>query len=277
MAEQYTSIRVLHDRITKHPLLQNISMSDLLDYTVDFMRIVGVPNMFVDKVINTETDNYKIKLPCDYIYLNQIKGHHGMYRYSTDTFHLERKHQHEHTHTTATEVFVADNCTCSTCPHQTTCQQNHYNINGVECIALIHSTHTEVNPYKANTFTIQNNYIYLSNKHDCVDISYKALLMDEEGYPMIPDNSNFLRALNAYIKKEYFTILFDMQIITPQILQQAQQDYAWAVGSCETDMQKLDLSKAEVLLNTVKSMLDKSNEFATGFESNGDRIIMKTH
>lgn len=277
MAEQYTSIHVLHDKITRHPLLQNLSLETLIDYTIDFMRIVGVPTMFIDKVIHTETDNYKIKLPCDYISLNQIKGHGGVYRYSTDTFHLERKHHHDHHSTIAHEVFHADHSACIDCPHQQTCQQYHYNVNGVECIALVHSTHNHVHHRHNNTFIVQNNYIYLSHKHDCVDISYKALLTDEEGYPMLPENSNFMRALQAYIKKEYFTILYDMQIVSPQVLQQAQQDYAWAVGSCETDMLKLDLSKSESLLNAVVGILNKSNEFNDTFESNGDRVIMKRH
>lgn len=276
MAEQYTSIRVLHDRLTRHPLMQNLSMDMLIDYTIDFMRIVGVPTMFIDKVITEETDNYKIKLPCDYIELIQMKGHHGMYRYSTDTFHLERKHHHGHTSTIAHEVFIPEHRQCQDCQHYATCQQYHYNINGVECIALIHGTHHHTS-HKANTFIIQNNYIFLSHKHDCVDISYKALLTDEEGYPMLPDNSNFMRALQAYIKKEYFTVLYDMQIIQPQVLQQAQQDYAWAVGSCETDMNRITLSKAESLLNATVGMLNRSNEFNTAFESNGDPLIMKRH
>jgi len=45
--------------------------------------------------------------------------------------------------------------------------------------------------------------------------------VDEEGYPMIPDNSSFTRAIQAYIKKEWFTILFDEAKISQQAFQQA--------------------------------------------------------
>jgi hypothetical protein len=32
-------------------------------------------------------------------------------------------------------------------------------------------------------------------------MSYQAFQLDEDGIPMIPENSNFYRALMAYIKK----------------------------------------------------------------------------
>jgi len=43
-------------------------------------------------------------------------------------------------------------------------------------------------------------------------------MIDEEGLPMIPDNPIFLKTLELYIKKEYFTILFDMGKISPAVL-----------------------------------------------------------
>ncbi len=274
MAEQYTSLKTIYSRLLRHPLLQDLTMDAVIDYTIDFMRIVGVPNFFINKVADLSTDNYKIKLPCDFIDLVQMKGHRGMYRASTDTFHLQHKHPNNTT-TVTHETFIPNKDYCLECPNLETCKKYHYTVNGVECISMIHNV--SKHHRKSNTFIIQNNYIYLSNKHDNVSISYLAILTDNEGYPMIPDNSNFIRALMAYIKKEEFTIKFDLSAINPQILQQAQQDYAWAVGSCETDANKMNLSKAESFLNSIKTIINKNNEFVDGFESNGDKVIFKTH
>ena len=49
MAESYTNIRLILDKIMRHPLMRDISLETAVDYTVDFMKIVGVPSMFMEK------------------------------------------------------------------------------------------------------------------------------------------------------------------------------------------------------------------------------------
>jgi hypothetical protein len=56
------------------------------------------------------------------------------------------------------------------------------------------------------------------------------MLLDEDGFPLIPDNQSFKKALEYYIKREYFTILFDIGVITAPVLTNAEQRYAWYVG-----------------------------------------------
>lgn len=281
MAEQYISLKVVQDRLTKHPLLQSLSLDDIITYTIDLMRIVGVPAIFEDKIVTLQTDNYKIKLPCDYYAINQMRGRYGMYRYSTDTFHLkQRKENYAETKCDCRPIKqVRVNCEqCETCPHRDVCEYYQFDYNQSECISLLKSvTVPDQTLSRTNTFVVQNGYIILSNRSDIVDLSYQAIKTDENGLPMIPDNSNFIRALIAYIKKEYFTILFDLNSVSPQILQQAQQDYAWAVGSCETDMLKLDISKAEAFFNSARTIIQKTNEYQTGFRTNGSPVIFKTH
>lgn len=215
MIKQYTSIKIILDKIMRHPLLQDLSLEQVVDYTVDFLRILGVPNMFTDKIAKVEINNHKGLLPCDIYQITQVRVELGgaFLRYASDTFHLA---------------------------HDKKKQQD-------------------------GTFTVQGDYIYTSSKDKNIEIAYKAILTDEDGYPMIPENSNFYRALAAYIKKEYFTILFDMGKITQSSLQVAQSDYAWAVGACETEFHRLDLSQAESFFNSFKTLIIRGREFSQGW------------
>jgi hypothetical protein len=43
---EFISIKVIIDRLLRHPLLQDLTFEAAIDYTVDFMRLVGVPKMF---------------------------------------------------------------------------------------------------------------------------------------------------------------------------------------------------------------------------------------
>lgn len=126
-----------------------------------------------------------------------------------------------------------------------------------------------------DTIKIQGDIIYLPLKEGEIEMSYRAIKLDDDGLPMIIDNSNFYRAAYAYIKKEKFTILFDLDKISGTSLQQALIDYAWAVGSLETDLRKLDLSKAENFYNSYRTLIVRDSEFARGFKNNGSKEYLK--
>lgn len=110
---------------------------------------------------------------------------------------------------------------------------------------LVHSSTGDTN----NSYKIQGNIIYSSLREGELTVSYKALLVDEEGYPMIPDNSSFIKALELYIKKQYFTILFDLGKINIQVLNNTQQEYAWYVGQCQSELVRPTIDEMKSITN----------------------------
>ena len=129
--------------------------------------------------------------------------------------------------------------------------------------------------WKDLTYKLQGGYIFTSIKEGLIEISYQAILLDEELFPMIPDNSKFIRALEAYIKKEWFTIMFDMGKIQPAVFQNVQQEYAWAVGACESEFQKMSLDKAESFYNSWRTLIPRTNEHSRGFATNNRKQSLK--
>lgn len=229
MAEQQQSIKVIFDKIMRHPLLQDLTLETIVDYSIDFMRIVGVPSMFEEKVAQAEVINYRAELPCDYYQMTQIRAldpnHNvlGTFRYSSDSFHMSE--------------IKAD--------------------------------------YSDYTYKVQGNVIYMSVPNGLIEIAYQAIAIDSDGYPLIPDNSSFTRALEAYIKKQHFTILFDLGKITGPVLSQTQQDYAWAVGDCQSEFNRMTIDKAESFYNSWRTLIIRSSEHRTGFLHNGTQEKLK--
>lgn len=230
MAETYVNIRYILDRILQHPLMQDVTLEQAVSYTVDFMRIVGVPNMFMEKTEIVEVEKYRAMLPCDYYQMIQVRKVGGpAFRYSSDSFHMS-------------------DCKGS-------CGREFANL----------------------TYKIQGNMIYTSIEKGEIELSYEAIATDSEGYPLLPDNSSFTRALELYIKKQWFTILFDLGKINPAVLQNVQQEYAWAAGDCHTEFNRLSLDKAESFYNSFKTMIIRDNEHSRGFIDNGDKEFIKIH
>jgi hypothetical protein len=233
--EKTTNIRRVADRIMRHPLLRDVPFETILDYTVDFLQIVGVPSLFEEKTALLHVENYRCMLPCDYVSMIQVRTakkvdgiepdhrSHISYRYSTDSFHMSNEKP-------------------------------------------------DVGRYGTDlTYKIQGSVIYTSTKDTDIEIAYNAIATDDEGYPLLPDNPSFLRALEAYIKKQQFTILFDLGKLQPAILQNAQQEYAFYVGQCQTDMIMPSIDQMESLTNLWTALIARANEHSKGFINSGSK------
>lgn len=127
------------------------------------------------------------------------------------------------------------------------------------------------------TYKIQNSIIFTSVKDGDIEISYKAIKVDKEGYPVIPDNSSFITALELYIKKQVFTILYDMNKISANVLQNTQQEYAWYVGQAQSDLVRPSIDEMESITNMLNQMISRTNEHSKGFSQLGSREYIKQH
>ncbi len=221
---QYTSIKNLLDRLTRHPMLKDISLESVVQYTIDFIAIFGLPKMYENKEAVINIKDYRGLLPCDLISINQVKDSKSKrcFRFMDGTF-MPEGHKNE------------------------------------------------------LQFKTQGNIIFTSIENGEIIISYKSIPVDKEGYPLLSDNPVFLRALELFIKEQYFTILFDMGKITPAVLQNTQQQYSWAAGQLEEEYTIPSISEMESIKNSWCTLIQRTTEFDNGFSHNGDREYIRNH
>ena len=117
------------------------------------------------------------------------------------------------------------------------------------------------------TYNIKGNIIFTSTKDDDIEVSYRAIKADEDGFPLIPDNGTFARALELYIQKRYFTILFNSSKIPLNVLQNTQQEYAFYVGQAQSDLIRPNLDQMESIKNMWTSLIPKMHNHANGFKT----------
>ncbi len=228
MAAQYESIKIILDRLLRNNVLNGISFESVIDYTIDFMEIVGVPSIYTEKLYEADIVNYRASLPCDFVEEIQLLFNDRTSRASTDTFHEQ---------------------------------------------------YAKVNISKTldNTYSINRNYIFSSIEKGKLQMTYRAILTDDEGYPMLPSNRTFLNALEWFIKYKYYTILWEEGRLEDKRYENTKQEYAWAVGQCETDMKMMSLAKAESFFNSFRTLIPRDNEFAKRFMNTGNKEFIKAH
>lgn len=125
------------------------------------------------------------------------------------------------------------------------------------------------------TYKIQGQVIFTSIKEGEIEIAYEAISVDEEGYPLIPDNSSFTRALELYIKKKCFTIQFDLGKISPQVYNNVCQEYAWAVGQAQSELVKPSIDQMQAITNSWNTLIPRATSHATGFVTDGTMERLK--
>lgn len=101
--------------------------------------------------------------------------------------------------------------------------------------------------------------------------------MDDEGLPMIIDNTKYLKALELYIRCQVFTILFDMGKITQQVLNHTEQEYSWAAGQLEEEFKIPSVSEMQSITNMLNQLISRENEFYNRFEALGNKEHNKIH
>lgn len=226
---EYIGLDTLMGRLSRHPMLENITLETVAEYTADFIKIHGIPDSLREKTAIVKIEEYKGALPCDFYEINQvrdIKYNRGRYyRGSTDSFHFS--------------YFKCDN---------------------------------------DYTYKIQGSCIFTSTQNTEIEISYKAFISDSEGIPMIPDNSIYLRALESYIKLQYFTILFDMGKLPSAVFSNARQQYAFNAGQVQSTLRMPTLDQMESLTNMLTKFLPEAvRNHSSGFKNTSKKEFYKNH
>lgn len=206
----YINIRQILDDLLADDMMKGLSLERAVNYAVEFIRVIGMPNVFEEKVTKIEIENYRGVLPCDFFEVIQVKDPKGFEYLSMET---------------------------------------------------------PFNKEPVYSYKIQGDVIITSIEKTTLDIAYRAILVDKEGYPLIPDNGTFARALELYIQKRYFTILFNSGKIQHNVLQNVQQEYAFYVGQAQSDLIRPTIDQMQSITNMWTTLIQRVHKHADGFST----------
>ena len=92
----YVSVDVIADRIKRNTLLEDTPYETIIDYAIEFIKIMGIPASFIEKTGMVEINDYRGELPCDFYSPIQVRTDRGDYlRHTTDSFHMSELKEKE--------------------------------------------------------------------------------------------------------------------------------------------------------------------------------------
>lgn len=251
---QYTNIKRVLDNLLDHPMMKDVSLEQAVRYVLRFIALHGYPALYEDKIGLVQIDRYRGVLPCDLIRIEQVRDARSKQalRAMTDTFTpalLPSPAPSAHIDLTNN---VRQDC-------------------GTECHPPFPGQILEA------SYKTQGRLIYTSFPHGEVEVAYKAIPVDEEGFPLLIDNEVYLEALEAFIKEKVFTVKFDLGKISLQVLQNAQQEYAWAAGKLQSEMKLPGISEMEAISRMWNTLIPQTRHFDSSFKHLGDREYLVQH
>lgn len=246
---QYTNIRRVLDDLTEHPMLSSLTLEQVVRYTLTFIARHGYACLYEDKIAFVEIKDFRGLLPCDLISIRQVRDTKSgtCLRSMTGSFPEGMRNNRR-------ERDYADL------------------VNNMR-----HAPY--IPPMKRYTeepsFKTQGRVIFTSFSDGLVEIAYKAIPVDEDGFPKLIDDETYIDALEQFIKAKVFEVKFDQQKIPAGVLQNAQQQCAVSARLLQSQFTVPSPSEMESLGVIWNTMIPRMREFSSGFKSLGDREYLK--
>lgn len=251
---QYTNIRRVLDDTTDHPLLRDVTLEQVIRHTIRFISLHGYPQLYQDKISIVDIKDFRGLLPCDLVSITQVWDTvaNVCLRAMTDTFtpglRSKPDMRNQPKDLLNNMKFPADTCV------------------------------PPIQEYKEEpSFKTQGRIIFTSFPEGRIEVSYKAIPVDEDGFPLLIDNETYLNALEAYIKVKVFTVKFDTGKIQAGVLSNAQTEYSWASHLLQSEMTTPSMAEMESMTRYLNTLIKPVRQFDNGFKDLGNREYLRRH
>jgi hypothetical protein len=134
------------------------------------------------------------------------------------------------------------------------------------------------NPNESLQYVINDSYIFTNFKDGEIELAYEAFPVDDEGYPSIPDDERYLKAIESYIIERIARRLWLQDKINDSKYKALEQDWLFYVRSARNRVNMPSIDEMESLKNQVLRLISSPNRHRNQFLqlSEGEQIRIKT-
>jgi len=261
---------------------------DIMMWTEEALNLIGHPRQYIRKVTghkenpNLDIKNYRAQLPCDFHSLEQVAVNGMPAEYSGNTFHhlldgdccgiegFTNLAAHVQEQNWGELVKVTNDDGASSYEQRNDSLSN--TEGGIMSFDMDIVMDSEINPI---TFDLNNNNITLSVKEGKVCMAYLAITTDEEGLPLIPEDTSYQLAVKKYLTMKVDYIAWRRGTLQQAVFEHSQQEWMWYVGQAGNKAKMPNIDQLEAIKNQTMRLLPKVNAHETFFKSLGSPEIRR--
>lgn len=252
---KYTSTKEIVNNFFRNTAYNEyVNLGDMAFWVYECMGLIDSPMQYIPKIkghIEDDSYNlsdYRIKLPLDFHKLMGVSLDGNMCVPGVGIFH-----------------HLMDGECCDTLSDSYPAEQfydNFGNIFSPQALPL----NTRANQY-APTFTMNDSYMTFNLKTGKVCMAYWAFPLDEEGFPLIPDDVKYKRSVSYYIQYKIDYILWRQDLISDKVFIKSEQEWLWAIASTTAHLKMPDVNQMESMRRQFTKMIIRTEEFRDGFST----------
>lgn len=299
MIYKYTSCKRVIAKVISDLDIQeeNLRIADMIEWIGEALLKIGGFPYFINKTTGkegiplTEIENYQAELPSDFHSLLQV-----LYSPTTDgPFYPMRTAtgslDHTPEETEAVDTGVQDVVTTSSI---IALVMDLYTLDYADAIALL-NTNPEIGT-KLNTllgeskvgtntityttdyvYTIRGGYIKTNQSTGYLSIAYQAIPIDDEGYPLIPDDVGYVEALYWYIVMKLYYPKWVMGSIRDAIYYEARRSWNYYCKQAYGNAMMPDRDTYESIKNAWVRLVPEINAHNSAYSFIGEQEQVYNH
>jgi hypothetical protein len=132
-------------------------------------------------------------------------------------------------------------------------------------------------PCSQPTYKVNNNYIFTSYDKGKIEMSYMAIATDNEGFPLIPDNQQYIEAMKYHLAEKLGFQLYIQDKLSRDKLQAIEQKRDWYFGAAQMQSSIPDIDQMESIKNQMVRLIPKINQHKAAFKFSNNQEQRYTH
>ena len=217
-----------------------INQADCAEWAAESLAMIGAYSQYQETSACLTLVNGKVKLPLGFDKLVDIRYKNSAMYWATNT--------------------NASNYQCSECQIPVCSSGKLFQSSDGLNINLANSACN-------NTFYVNDSYLItnITDEDASVCIVYLGVKVDEEGYPMIPDDIYYSKAVSSYIIERLDYQEWRKGKITDKVYDHSEKNWMFYVNSARGAANMPNSAQLENLKNIVTRLMPLRNEYAKGF------------
>jgi len=127
------------------------------------------------------------------------------------------------------------------------------------------------------TYKLNNDFIFTDFPEGFVEISYTLLPIDEDGFPLIPDDAAVIEAMTWYIAYKIGYRLWMQELLKENKFKFLKQQKEWYAGKAISRGKTPSVDKMETIKNMVLRLMPVVNAHEKGFKTIGEQERLYKH